>query len=316
MHPALSVIVFTASSGIGYGLLALLGLGGTLGLLPPAAGFGLAAFALAFALVTVGLLSSLLHLGHPERAWRAFSQWRSSWLSREGVVAVATYVPAGIYAAGWVLLGRNGGIVGLFGLLAAAGAAATVFCTAMIYASLRTVPRWHSPWTVPNYAALAVAGGSLWLNALAHPFGLASARLAALTLASVAAAGALRWLSWRRLDRAALTVTIGAATGLGRFGQVRLLDAPHTEENYLLREMGFVVARKHALKLRRIAVFAAFAAPVALTLMAVAVPALWLASLLAFAAALCASLGVLIERWLFFAEAKHTVSLYYGAAAV
>lgn len=301
---------------MGYGLLALLGLAGPLGLLPAERGFGLAAFVLAFGLVTAGLLSSLLHLGHPERAWRALSQWRSSWLSREGVAAVATYVPAGLYAGGWILIGRNGGAVGLLGLLAAAGAAATIYCTAMIYASLRTVPRWYSPWTVPNYAALALAGGCLWLGALAYPFGLASRGLVWLTVLCVGGAGALRWISWRRLDRAAPQMTSGDATGLARFGQVRLLDAPHTEENYLLREMGFVVARKHARKLRGIAVLAAFAAPLALTLLAAASPAGWLASLLALLAALSASLGVLVERWLFFAEAKHTVSLYYGAAAV
>src|SRR3712207_4420362 len=99
MHPALSVIVFTTSSGMGYGLLTLLGLGGAFGLLPAAPGFGIAAFALALGLVTAGLLSSLLHLGRPERAWRALSQWRSSWLSREGVLALATFVPAGRF---WV----------------------------------------------------------------------------------------------------------------------------------------------------------------------------------------------------------------------
>jgi DMSO reductase anchor subunit len=189
----------------------------------------------------------------------------------------------------------------------------------MIYASLRTVPRWHGPWTVPNYAALALAGGALWLNALAHLFGLASGILAALTAACVVAAGTLRWVSWGRLDRAAPRLTSGDATGLGRYGRVRLLDAPHTEENYLLREMGFVVARKHALKLRRFAGLAAFAVPLVLTLLAAAAAAAsatWLASLLAVAAALSASLGVLVERWLFFAEAKHTVSLYYGAPAV
>ena len=309
MHPALSVIIFTASSGAGYGLLFLLGLGGALGLLPPDPGFGLAAFAAALGLVTLGLLASLLHLGHPERAWRAFSQWRSSWLSREGVAAVATYVPALVLAGRWVLLGRNDGP---WGLLAAALAAVTVYCTAMIYRSLRTVPRWHGPWTVPNYAALSLATGALWLNALAHPFGLASGPLTVLVAAAVAAAGLLRWYAWGRLDAAGPAHTIEAATGLGRFGRVRLLDAPHTEANYLLREMGFQIARKHAEKLRRLALLLAFAAPLALTLLAAVLP---LAAIPAALAAVLASAGVLVERWLFFAEARHTVSLYYGAPA-
>ena len=98
MHPAYSVILFTTASGAGYGLLVWLALGGMLGLVPAERWLGIVGFGLAFALITAGLLSSTAHLGRPERAWRAFSQWRSSWLSREGVMAVATYVPAGLLA--------------------------------------------------------------------------------------------------------------------------------------------------------------------------------------------------------------------------
>src|SRR5256885_1551665 len=117
MHPAFSVIIFTTASGAGYGLLALLGLGATLGLLPADFTFGLVAFGLALGLITGGLLSSTLHLGHPERAWRAFSQWRTSWLSREGVASVATYLPAGLFALGWVVWGRQWEALGLLASL-------------------------------------------------------------------------------------------------------------------------------------------------------------------------------------------------------
>src|SRR5690606_12681279 len=88
-HPALSIIAFTTASGLGYGLAAVLGLG----LLDPAAFSTKIAHVLALALVAGGLLASTLHLRNPQRAWRALSQWRSSWLSREGVMAVATFVP-------------------------------------------------------------------------------------------------------------------------------------------------------------------------------------------------------------------------------
>jgi hypothetical protein len=104
MNPAYSVILFTTASGAGYGLLALLGfVGFNHG---PASSFifGLVAIVIALGLITIGLLSSTFHLGHPERAWRAFSQWRSSWLSREGVAAVVTYGPAVLLFAqpGWI----------------------------------------------------------------------------------------------------------------------------------------------------------------------------------------------------------------------
>src|SRR5690606_17573834 len=99
MHPALSVIFFTTLSGAGYGLLAWSGLNlalatlrGGLPLAPE--GVQLAGVVLGLGLSTVGLLCSLAHLGKPARAWRAFSQWRTSWLSREGVLAVATPLPA------------------------------------------------------------------------------------------------------------------------------------------------------------------------------------------------------------------------------
>src|SRR5262245_36428379 len=103
MHPAYSVILFTTASGAGYGLLVWLALARLLDLAPALRAFAVVAFALAFTLITAGLLCSTAHLGRPERAWRAFSQWRTSWLSREGLLALATYVPAGLLALGWVI---------------------------------------------------------------------------------------------------------------------------------------------------------------------------------------------------------------------
>jgi len=93
MNPAYSVIFFTTASGAGYGLLALLGLIGALTGAPLPPLFALVAIVFALALITAGLLSSTFHLGHPERAWRALSQWRTSWLSREGIAAILTYPP-------------------------------------------------------------------------------------------------------------------------------------------------------------------------------------------------------------------------------
>jgi len=89
---------------------------------------------------------------------------------------------------------------------------------------------------------------------------------------------------------------------------VRPLEDPHTEENYLLREMGYVIGRKHAAKLRVIALVVGFAVPVVLLVIGLAVAGV----ACAVAAALAALAGIYIERWLFFAEATHTVTLYYG----
>lgn len=311
MNPAPSIVVFTTAAGAGYGMLFWLGLLRPLGLVPQGVGFGLVALGMALALVTTGLLSSLAHLGNPQRAWRALSQWRSSWLSREGVAAVATYLPSVLFGvalpAGW------GGAAHLFGLLAAAGAVATVYCTGMIYASLKPVRQWRHPLVVPGYLLLSAFSGAALLAMAAAFWGKAA--VPALLAALLAAAGILlKRAYWRAIDAAPPVATIETATGLGAIGRTRPLDPPHTETNYLLREMGFRIARKHAAKLRRIALGAGFAAPLALTLLALLLGGSFLPAVLLSAAAVLAILGLLVERWLMFAEATHTVTLYYTGA--
>lgn len=308
MHPAFSVIFFTTASGAGYGLLALLGIGVPLGLLPADRGFGIAGMVLALGLITAGLLASSAHLGRPERAWRAFSQWRTSWLSREGVLSVATYVPAVFFGFGWIVHGQ---IYTAAGIAAALLATVTVYCTAMIYASLKPIPAWHNSRVAPGYAALALMTGSLLLNALAHFGGFSQPWLTALAAASTLLGLIVKTSYWRFIDVTSGPSTAQSATGLK--GKVTFLDGPHTEENYLLREMGYAIARKHSRKLRRIALTLGFVLPLALTLLTLIAGGAS-AAFEALLAALLSLLGVLIERWLFFAEAKHTVTLYYGAS--
>lgn len=310
MKPAPSIVFFTTASGAGYGLLFWVGALRALGWgaeAPPA--FGAAAVLLALALITAGLLSSLAHLGNPQRAWRALSQWRSSWLSREGVAAVLTYPPALLLLlASWF---ERPALAAVAGLLSAAGAAATVYCTAMIYASLETVRQWRHPLVVPGYFAMAAFSGAALLAALAAPWGAPGLLPvpAALAVAGGIAAIALKHAYWRAVDAGLPGPTAESATSLGAIGRVRPLDPPHTQQNYLLREMGFRVARKHAARLRGIALAAGFAAPAALALLALAgAPAV---PLLLVPGALLALFGVLVERWLMFAEATHTVMLYY-----
>lgn len=306
MHPAYSIIFFTVASGAGFGLLAILGLAPLFGV-APAGVLGWGGFVIAYALCVGGLLSSTLHLGHPERALLAFTQWRSSWLSREGVLAVATLLTGAVYGAAALLFGA---VLGWLGALTALLAFATVWATGMIYAQIKAVDRWHTPQTAACYLAFAAAGGLL-LFALLRALATGEAQVGLDALAGIALIGAFalkrRW--WARGDAAPARSTPESATGLGGLGTVRLLEAPHTAKNYLLKEMGYQVARKHAEKLRMLAQALGAGAPMLLLVVATVAPApaLWLA--LAAAAHLA---GMLAERWLFFAEAEHAVMTYYS----
>ena len=288
MHPAPSVILFTTLSGLGFGLLFWLGLG-----YPAVTGWtAFAFFAIAYLLAVGGLLASTFHLGHPERALKAFTQWRTSWLRREGWMSVAALLVMALYGAGLVFLQTRWHIAGWIGALLSLGTVAT---TSMIYTQLRTVPRWHTPLTPALFLAHSLAGGAL----LSGQVRVAMVLLIVTTVVQVA------W--WRQGDGAFSRsgTTLATATGLGPIGKVRAFEPPHTGSNYLTREMIFVVGRRHAAKLRVIATVLAFALPLLLLLLP-------FNHVLAAIAVFSHVAGVLTSRWLFFAEAEHVVGLYYG----
>ena len=287
MHPAPSVIVFTTLSGTGFGLLAWLGI-------DPDPVTGLAAFAwfaLAFALAVGGLISSTLHLGRPERALLAFCQWRSSWLSREGVCAVAALLIMGAYATGLIFLEQHWIILGWLG---AGLCLLTVFTTSMIYAQLSTVPRWRSPLTPVLFLILSICGGAV----------LAGPPITALVLLIIAGVMQLAW--WLTGDSAFAKrgSTTETATGLGALGDVRSFEHPHTSPNYLMKEFMFSVGRRHVQKLRVISLALMVVCPTMLLFISQGL-------IVVLAAATCHIIGVAISRWLFFAQAEHVVSLYY-----
>jgi hypothetical protein len=308
MHPAYSVILFTTASGAGYGLLALLGLAGLNHGQASSLAFGLTAMVVALGLITVGRLASTLHLGHPERAWRALSQWRSSWLSREGVAAVVTYVPAVLFGAIWSGLVPAPEWIAPLAVVTGVMALVTVICTGKIYSTLVTIRAWHNPWTVWVYLAFALATGATILAAITSVFGNFPAFLVYFSSAWLVIALIVMLGYWRSIDAAPRDLTVEQATGLGRIGKVSQWELPHTAPNFVQTEMGYAVARKHAAKLRQLAIMALLLA-ILLMLASLAAP---YAALLSMAFALFAAV---VQRWLFFAEAQHVVTLFYGAKA-
>jgi sulfite dehydrogenase (quinone) subunit SoeC len=313
MRPAYSVIIFTAASGAGYGLLVWLAL--TALLHGPAANWWFAAsgMLLALTLVTAGLLSSTFHLGRPERAWRAFSQWRSSWLSREGVFSIAAYPATILFGALWLQIMPWTAILLPAAILTIVLCTVTVYCTAKIYSSLPTIPQWRDPFVDIGYLVLSLATGAALLAFLTAVFGLNAPVIGRLAAASLIAAAICKLVYWRRIDAAPRRYTMEQATGLGSLGSVRQWEPPHTGENFVMREMGYSIARKHSTRLRS-HVLAAFPMAAA-TILAASLVTGTLAVALGIVAVICAGLGVLIERWLFFAEARHLSMLYYGAPA-
>ena len=318
MRPALSIVFFTVSSGAGLGLLALIAIGDIFvpGSVPAQLVWRGAFFGLV--LTAAGLVSSVAHLARPQNAWRSFSRFRTSWLSREAVFAAALFLVAGSYV---VLVA--GGSTGTWRVMAGACAVllawAVLLSTAMIYASLKPIRQWHTFWTPVNYLLLGHWSGALLLAAMAcayvdvsAPFPILAGVLGALSL--VAKLGYWHAIGERGAGSAAaptLERAIGVAEGVHGPGpasvmHARLLEVGHSHGTFLTREFGFELARRHASALRGVALALGFGLPLA-----------WLASgvqrwQLGLAAALCGIIGLLAERWLFFAEARHTVRLYHG----
>lgn len=288
MHPAPSVILFSTLSGVGFGFLAFLGWGAV-------ATAGWSAFllwALGYGLAVAGLLAATFHLGNPKNALKAFTQWRTSWLSREAWASVATLVLLAPMALSDIF---GLGLPRLIGQAGGALAILTVFTTAMIYTQIKAVPRWHHWLTPVMFLTFALAGGAM----------LSGRGWAPILLLVV---GAVLLALWRVGDRAFARAaqTMGTATGLDRLGVPSVLDPAHTAGNYLKREMIFVVGRKHAARLRKIALTLASVLPALVLLLPMGPWGIALAALLHL-------IGALAARWLFFAEAEHVVGLYYGA---
>jgi len=313
MKPSLGIVFFTVSSGAGLGLLSLVALADLcpVQLLPARALAG--GVALALALIVAGLAASALHLARPSNAWRAFSRFRTSWLSRQALFAAVLVAIAPLY---WAVIANA--VTGALRASLAVGALVlswmVLICTAMIHASLKAIRQWHTRWTPLNYVLLGHWSGSVLLLALARLFASDPAPFAWLAGGIGLAALLAKLAYWRTTadDATALTLerAIGVREGVRPPGvtiaQARLLDAGHSHGTFLTDEFGSSLARRHAKALRICAVGFGFGLPGA-----------WILAPggngMIAAAAFCI-MGLLAERWLFFAEARHTVRLYHGDA--
>ena len=326
MHPALSVIFLTTLIGAGQGLFLALYTGqvySLANLLPPQDGRSFYALGsmLAIALLGAGLLASFFHLGHPERAWRAASQWRSSWLSRE-VIALPVFMTlvfcyAAVHFMGWtapwfLLKGQvpvDASLV--LGFAASVMAFLLYFCTAMIYASLRFLQEWHHWLTVANYTLLGLASGFILTAAFSAWLGVDLVAFygtwgAIFTLAAAVSRGASLYRNARIQPKSSPRTAIGVRhTQVVQRAQGFMGGAFNTREFFHGRSPATLGA------VRVLFVVLVFVAPLVL----LGASYLLTSPYLPIAAFAVQYLGLLAERWYFFAEARHPQNLYYQSMA-
>ena len=325
MHPAFSVIFLTTLIGAGQGLfLALFTVESyaAFGLLPTqSSDFYATGSGIALVLLVLGLIASFFHLGHPERAWRSAAKWRTSWLSREVIVLPAFMGTVFLYGAshwlginpvfGQLPSGAPVNLTAVFGTLAWVLAFALYICTGMIYACLRFLREWYTPLTVINYILLGGASG----------FSLGAALAAALApdIMPLLAGWALiitflgligRSASLIRNARLKPKSTLQSAIGIKHpkieqktmgmmGGSFNTREFFHGQGRAVLRSIkwGFLVT--------------AFLIPMILLSAGLSMAAgeiLLLAFVIQY-------LGLLAERWFFFAQTNHPQNLYYQSIA-
>jgi DMSO reductase anchor subunit len=306
MHPAFSILFFTTLAGAAQGLLVALALA-QIGGVSIDSGFLLQAIALGLVLLTAGLASSFLHLGHKLRAWRAVLMWRTSWMSRE-VIVLPAYI--GLTALWWLSLytGADSALAPVLPWAIVVGALLLWYCTAMIYACLRFIQEWAHWSTVANFILIGLASGSVLSCALAASNGqaLLLSAMAPWATAATLVAALVRWFSLRRNSSLRPTSTLQSATGIQAKRLVQK-SMGMSAGAFNTREFFHGASQLVLRNVRWAFVLGLFVLPIGLALCALSSASSWPWAW----AALLQAPALIAERWVFFAQAKHPQNLYY-----
>ncbi len=326
MHPAFSVIFLTTLIGAGQGLFLALFTGQLYAsiklIAPQGAGFYAVGSALSLALLIAGLGASFFHLGRPERAWRAASMWRTSWLSREVIVLPMMMGVVFLYGLShfmgwtqpWMVLGDGALPLDATMLLGFAGvivAFALFVCTGMIYASVKFLEEWHSPYTIANFTFLGMASGFMLAAAYSALLGqdlvgFFGSWAVVFTLLGLGSRVASLIRNATLKHKSSLQTAIGV-----RHRKIVQKSQGFTAGSFNTREF-FHHQSPELLQLVRM-VFLVLVFPVPLLMIGIAY--LTGSATLPIAAFLIQYLGLIAERWYFFAEANHPQNLYYQSIA-
>jgi DMSO reductase anchor subunit len=314
MRPAWSVILFTSAIGAGQGLIISIILAeifGRLGVWPEQLGsVYVVAGISALVLLCFGLAASFFHLGRPERSWRSVSQWRTSWLSREVIVLPSMMLLVLLYTLLHLLAGdgissTTGTLV--TGIAVIVFAAALYICTAMIYVCIRFIPQWSTPFTVANFLLIGLASGATVATALGYVIGSVAiedyARVALFLTASAMIVRVLHMISNLQVSH---KTTMRSAIGVHHH-RIHQVAKGFDAGSFNTREFSHGVAPW----VFEVARYAALALAFVLPLTFIFIGENFIVSKLFVYAALTQLVGVLIERWFFFADATHVQNVYY-----
>ena len=317
MHPAFSVIFFTVVSGAGYALISLLCLFNFLnfGMLIDKNTFFIIAITSAV-LFTMGLISSTFHLANPKNAWRAFMRFKTSWLAREGLLAILFYPILALYLY-FIYIDmqiNNFMLMQYYSFLIFTISTVIIYCTGMIYACLKTIPQWNTIWTPINYITIGFALAALIFFFILNLNGYDTTNYENYILSMIAfsLATKLTYYFVIRLPKYNIADATNAAVKL-KSTNVRLLDVGHTGGTFLTDEFGYKVAERKLFRIKILSIFSGFIIPFFL---------IYTYSFIYENIALCSLaiflsfIGMISERWLFFAQAKHVVNLYHGVEKV
>ncbi len=306
MHPAWSVIFFTVLAGMGQGLFLMLVRADAHGAEPMSLAVG---GLLSVVLMCIGLACSFLHLGHPLRAWRAMAMWRTSWLSREVIVLPATIAVVALWSLEHFLGKPHTGVLGAVGVSLCF---ALWVCTGMIYACLRFLREWAHWLTLLNFTLLGWMSGATAFAAYWFAlYGGEETRFAITAALALTLAGAVtRSASLARNKNLKPLSTPQSAIGV-KAAKLKQMSQGATGGSFNTREFFHGKSALLVRNVRWLALGLAFALPAALLFAATKTPASWLL----VTAAVSQLLGLLAERWLFFAQANHPQNIYYQAVA-
>lgn len=324
MHPAFSVIFLTTLIGAAQGLFLAIFAGqiySDLGVViePLENTFFIYGTIIIAILMALGLFASFFHLGRPERAWRTATKWKTSWLSREVIVLPAF----SMMAIFWGILHYKGFHPIVFsptdkvhvslsmavGLMAAGLAMLLYLSTGMIYAAVKFIQEWATPLTVVNYTILGIASGFSLATALASWLGLETTFYYANWAILLTLLGFIsRMISLYRNAHLKLKSNEQTAIGI-RHPNIRQTSQGAMGGSFNTREFFHHKTEATVKMIKWFFILATFVLPIALLVTGL----LSNAATIFIAAFVVQYIGLLAERWFFFAQARHPQNIYYAA---